>query len=293
MSATVDQLRETAETLRRLLSPCRLCPQACGANRLGGELGRCGIGASPRVASAGPHFGEEPPLVGNRGSGTVFFSGCGLACLFCQNWAISHERAGFDLTEAELADMFLAIQAAGCVNLNLVTPTHQAHAIVSALADAVEGGFNLPVVWNCGGYESVPALRLLDGIVDIYLPDLKYGSNEVAERLSAAPNYVEITQQAIVEMYRQVGNLVIDPDGIARHGLLVRHLVLPNGLSGAPEVLRFLATEVSLDTYVNLMDQYRPCHQAESVADLARAITDLEYADALRAAARAGVVPLA
>jgi len=260
----VRKPEETAHEFRALLSPRRLCPNGCGADRLSGEIGRCGIGPSLRVASRWPHLGEETVSTGDRGSGTVFFSGCNFACLYCQNWTISHRCEGADLTDVELADIFLWIQKSDCANLNLVAPTHQAHAIVSALAIATAEGFDVPVVWNCGGYESIEALRLLDGIVDV-------------------------SQRAVVEMHRQVGVLRIDADGLARRGVLVRHLVLPNDLAGSTEVLRFLGASVSPDTYVNLMDRYRPCHRAGSIAERGRPITAEEYADALRAAEDAGI----
>jgi len=227
--------------------------------------------------------------VGRGGSGTVFFSGCSLACLFCQNWRISHGREGTDVTAGQLADVFLRVERDGCANLNLVTPTHQAHAILAALAIAREGGFDLPIVWNCGGYESVEALRCLDGVVDIYMPDLKYGDDPTAERLSGAPGYVTASQAALREMHRQVGNLMIGRDGVARRGLLVRHLVLPNRLAGTASVLQFLAAEISRDTAVNLMDQYRPCHQADGVEALGRRITRAEYAEAVEIARHAGL----
>jgi putative pyruvate formate lyase activating enzyme len=292
MRSPTEKLEETARKLRALLSPCRLCPNACGVDRLSGEIGRCGVGPAPRVASFGPHFGEESALVGDRGSGTVFFSGCSLACVYCQNWTISQGREGADLTEAELADLFLQVRDGGCANLNLVTPTHQAHAIVAGLAIATAHGFDLPIVWNCGGYESLETLRLLDGIVDVYMPDLKYGSDEVARRLSGVTDYVQVSQRAVLEMHRQVGVLRIDPDGLARRGVLVRHLVLPNGLAGSREVMRFLAS-ISREAYVNLMDQYRPCHRAGSFPDLGRRVAPREFTEAVRAARDAGIHRLA
>jgi putative pyruvate formate lyase activating enzyme len=265
------ELAERAGRLTGLCAPCRLCPNACAVDRRSGELGRCGIGADARVASFGPHFGEERPLVGRSGSGTVFFSGCNLACLFCQNWRISQGHEGRDLSDEGLAGVFLRVQATGCHNLNLVTPTPHAASIVRALAIAVEEGFALPVVWNCGGYESPKVLQCLEGVVDVYMPDLKYGDATVARKLSGIPDYVSRSQEAVHEMYRQVGDLEIDDGGVARHGLLVRHLVLPEGLAGTESVMRFLADEVSSETYVNLMDQYRPCHRAAEVAALGRA----------------------
>jgi len=284
-----EEVVERADALAEALSPCRLCPHACDVDRGAGELGRCGVGASARVASFGPHFGEEAPLVGRFGSGTVFLSGCNLACLFCQNWRISQEREGKDVSDGDLARIFLRIQETGCHNLNLVTPTPHAASIVRALAIAGAEGFALPIVWNCGGYESVEVLRLLDGVVDVYMPDVKYGSDAVAQRLSGVRGYVARSQAALREMHRQVGDLEIDGDGIARRGLLVRHLVLPEGLAGTEGVMRFLAGEISRDTYVNVMAQYRPCHHASEVPELRRRITSAEHAEAVRLAKEAGL----
>lgn len=272
-----------------MASPCRLCPNECGVNRLAGETGRCGIGAEPRVASFGPHFGEEPPLVGTHGSGTVFFSGCNLACVFCQNWEISQRRKGEDLSIHTLARIFLHLQSAECHNLNLVTPTHQAHSIVAALVEAVEGGFNLPVVWNCGGYESVETLQLLDGLVDIYMPDLKYGDNAAARRFSGVRGYVRASQAAVREMHRQVGDLIVDEQGFALRGLIVRHLILPSDVAGTEPVLRFLAQEISPNAYLNLMDQYRPMHRAHEFQEIARPISTAEFVRARNLAIRAGL----
>ncbi len=283
------QLHERAEALCTLLSPCRLCPNECSVDRIEGELGRCGVGSKPQIASYGAHFGEERPLVGCLGSGTVFFSGCNVACVHCQNWEISQQCEGHDLAVTDLATAFLNLQSTGCHNLNLVTPTHQAPAIVAALAIAVESGFCLPVVWNCGGYESIEALRLLNGIVDIYMPDLKYGDDATAQRLSGVENYVAISQAAVREMHRQVGNLVVDERGIATRGLLVRHLVLPHDLASTEAIVRFLADEISVDTYVNLMDQYRPAYRAMAFPDLAHHITQDEFARAKAIATRFGL----
>ncbi len=284
-----EEAVDRADALAERLSPCRLCPNACAVDRGVGELGRCGVGASARVASFGPHFGEEGPLVGRFGSGTVFLSGCNLACLFCQNWRISQEREGTDVSDADLARIFLRIQEAGCHNLNLVTPTPHAASIVRALAIAGAEGFALPVVWNCGGYESVEVLRWLDGVVDIYMPDLKYGDDAVATKLSNAPDYVARSQAALREMHRQVGDLEFDGDGIARRGLLVRHLVLPEGLAGTERVMRFLADGISRDSYVNVMGQYRPCHRASEVPALRRRISAAEHDEAIELAKGAGL----
>ncbi len=287
------ELAERAAQLTEATSPCRLCPNRCEVGRGHGVVGRCGCGSSARVASYGPHFGEEPPLVGERGSGAVFFSGCNLACRFCQNASISWEREGADVSDDELAGMFGRIAALGCHNLNLVTPTPHAGAIVRALAIAVGEGFDLPIVWNCGGYESSDVLRALDGIVDVYLPDVKYGDDATARRLSGIDGYVGRSRAAVREMHRQVGDLRIDDDGIARRGLLVRHLVLPDRLAGTASVMRFLAEEISPDSYVNVMDQYYPCHRAAEPPPLHRPVTAGEVRAARRLARAVGLRRLA
>jgi len=276
------------EGLRALASPCRLCPRACGVDRLNGERGFCRAGMRAWVSSAGPHFGEEPELVGHGGSGTIFLSGCNLHCVFCQNHPISQGGEGREASVEELVGTMLRLQGMGCHNVNLVTPTHQVLQIAEALVIAQDRGLSLPIVWNCGGYESVEVLKLLDGIVDIYMPDFKYGHSEVASRYSAAPNYFDVAKDALLEMHRQVGNLVVE-DGIARRGLLVRHLVLPNGLAGTEKVLRFIVEEISPDTYVNVMAQYTPSHRARDYPELSRRITVQEYEEALSLAERAGL----
>ena len=275
--------------LARILRSCRLCPQACGADREAGELGRCGIGPGARVASFGPHFGEEGPLVGRYGSGTVFFSGCNLACVFCQNFETSQLREGIELGVRELADVFLSLDRQGCHNLNLVTPTHQAPAIVAALAIAREEGCELPVVWNCGGYESVEVLELLAGVVDIYMPDAKYGDDETALLYSGAAGYARNLGPVLREMHRQVGDLLIER-GIARQGLLVRHLILPGGMAGSESVLRMIASALGTRTYVNVMDQYRPAYQALRYPKLARRPSPAEIAQAFSCARALGLV---
>lgn len=279
---------ERVALARELLSPCRLCPRECGVRRLEGERGYCRAGATARVASCGPHFGEEPPLVGRAGSGTIFFSHCNLRCCFCQNYDIAHGGAGEDVSAAKLAEMMLRLQELGCHNLNFVTPTHFMPQILEALEQAVGLGVRLPVVYNCGGYESVEALRLLDGIVDIYMPDAKFMDGAVARRLCNAPDYPERMQAALREMHRQVGDLEIGRDGLARRGLLVRHLVMPHGQASTPQVAQFLAS-LSPDTYVNLMDQYRPCYRASNDPLIARYPTAAEYAEAVASAQGAGL----
>lgn len=245
------------------------------------------------MASAGPHFGEEPPLVGTGGSGTVFLAWCNLHCVYCQNADISHLGHGEEISERELAEIFLGMQRSGCENLNLVTPTHYTPQILSALDLACTEGLDLPLVWNTGGYESLPTLALLDGVVDVYMPDIKYADPQTALRLSGAADYPERSFAAVREMHRQVGDLLTDRRGVALRGLLVRHLVLPGGLAGTPEVVRFLAEEISPDTYVNVMAQYRPCYRAAEFPELSRRPTAVELESALGEARRAGLHRLA
>jgi len=283
--------RRVEESLERL-SSCDLCPRMCGVDRHAGEPGDCGTGRRARISSAGPHFGEEAPLTGSRGSGTLFLSGCNLNCTYCQNCGISQLGEGRRVRAEELAASMLAVQALGCHNLNLVTPTHATPQILEALALAVDRGLGIPIVYNCGGYESVSTLEILDGVVDIYMPDLKYADPAPAARYSHAPDYPEVAREAIREMHRQVGDLVIDERGVARRGLLVRHLVLPDGLADTRASMRFLATEISRETYVNVMSQYRPCHEVHGDASLGRRITDREYHEAVEQAREAGLTRL-
>jgi putative pyruvate formate lyase activating enzyme len=284
-----DALKERAGVAVARLASCDLCPRRCAVNRLSGELGFCQTGRLARVASYAPHFGEEAPLVGTCGSGTIFFTGCSLSCVFCQNYDISQRCSGLEASAKELAEMMLELQDCGCHNINFVTPTHIVPQILEALVLAREGGLNVPLVYNSGGYDSVQTLHLLDGIFDIYLPDAKYGSDGPAERYSHAPGYTEVMKSAVREMHRQVGDLVIDDDGIARRGLLVRHLVLPQGSAGSGEVFRFLSEEISENTYLNVMAQYRPEYRASRCPELDRSITGREYEDALCLAAAAGL----
>ncbi len=282
-------LSEKAELLEALCSPCRLCPNRCGALRREGGRGRCRLAAETLVASASPHFGEEEPLVGRGGSGTIFFSSCNMACVFCQNHGISHSVEGDALSADQLAGVMLRLQQRGCHNINLVTPTHVVHSIVRALAIAVARGLRIPVVYNCGGYESVETLRLLDGVIDIYMPDIKYSSNEEARRYSGVEDYWERAREAVREMHRQVGDLLIDADGVARRGLLIRHLVMPGDLAGTVRVVEFIAREISRDSYVNVMGQYRPCFKAPRIPELSRPVTRSEYLRGLTEARRAGL----
>lgn len=257
-------------------------------DRKEGDRGRCGVGARAKVASYGPHFGEEPPLVGLHGSGTVFFSGCNMACVFCQNYTISQLREGWEIDTENLATIFLELARRGCHNINLVTPTHQAPMIVAALAVAMEAGLEIPVVWNCGGYEDIEVLRLLEGIVDIYMPDVKYGDEAAALCYSCAPGYVQNMETVLREMHRQVGDLVIER-GIAKQGLLVRHLVLPKNLAASTRVFEMIAADLGLGTYLNVMEQYHPCHRASDYPDLARPLSRKEYAKAVTVARKVGL----
>jgi putative pyruvate formate lyase activating enzyme len=283
------RLGEVARESRRQLGDCRLCARHCGVDRLKGKLGFCRTGERAVVSSANPHFGEESPLVGRCGSGTIFFSRCNLLCTFCQNYDISHGGAGREVTDGELAGLMIDLQSIGCHNINLVTPSHVVPQILSALRIAVEDGLRVPLVYNTGGYDTVETLRLLDGIVDIYMPDLKFMDRDVAIRLTGAEDYPEVVRAAIREMHRQVGDLETNPDGVAERGLLVRHLVMPNDLNGIGEAMRFLSMEISPNTYVNVMDQYHPCYQALDDPTLRRRITPEEFTAAIETAAREGI----
>ena len=283
------ELFKRIKSLNECLTNCALCPRRCGVDRTKGVLGICRIGSNPVVSAAKAHFGEEPALVGRGGSGTIFMTCCNMKCVFCQNFDISQEGSGEEVASEELSMMMVKLQRQGCHNINFVTPTHQVAQIVEAIPKAVENGLQIPLVYNCGGYEEADTIRLLDGIFDIYMPDFKYGDDETAFALSFAPGYVDSAKAAVLEMHRQVGDLVCDENGIAQRGLIVRHLVLPGGLAGTQEVMRFIAEEVSKDTYVNLMDQYRPSYMAEDFPELARVITREEFAEAIRLAKEAGL----
>ena len=290
MMAAYQELYRTGELQRRveralaMLESCHLCPRGCGVNRLRGEVGECRTGREAVVSSLAPHFGEEAPLVGRRGSGTIFFTNCNLRCIFCQNYDISQLGTGYAVSKEELAAMMLSVQRMGCHNLNLVSPTHVVSQILEALELAVAGGLSIPLVYNTGGYDSVKTLKLLDGIVDIYMPDMKYSDAGTAQELSGIKSYPAVNRAAIREMHRQVGDLQIDESGVATRGLLVRHLVLPHGLAGTAEVVRFLAQEVSTETYLNVMAQYRPCHKAFQIPQLARGIAEEEFTAAVKLA---------
>jgi putative pyruvate formate lyase activating enzyme len=280
-----DKVRGAEEILKH----CTLCPRKCEVDRTSGQMGFCRTGDKPFVSSWGSHFGEERPLVGKFGSGTIFFGNCNLGCLFCQNYSLSHLREGFDVSFEKLADVMLSLQSEGCHNINLVTPTHQMPMILRSLQIASEKGLNIPIVYNCGGYESTESIELLEGIVDIYMPDFKYSDPEMALRYSKAEDYPEAAKAALKEMHRQVGDLIIDNRGIALRGLLVRHLVLPEGIAGTSGVVKFIAEEISKDTYINIMDQYHPCFKAFDNPPLNRRITDTEFSEAIKSAREAGL----
>jgi len=280
--------REKIAAARAMLSPCRVCPRNCGVDRLAGETGTCGIGTQAVVSSAGPHFGEEPPLVGRRGSGTIFLAGCNLLCIFCQNYDISHGRRGTPSTPGEIAEIMLLLERRGCHNVNFVTPTHVMPQLLEAIVAAREAGLRVPVVWNCGGYESVEALRLLEGYVEIYMPDAKFADASTAARLAHAPDYPEVMWAALREMHRQVGDLVIER-GVARRGLLVRHLVMPGCADESQAIIDFLADEISADTYVNVMGQYHPEYHARDDPVIGRYPTQEEIRSAREHARRRGL----
>jgi putative pyruvate formate lyase activating enzyme len=285
------ELARRAEAALARLASCDICPRQCAVNRLQDERDACNTGRLAMVSSMGPHFGEEAPLVGSRGSGTIFFAGCNLGCAFCQNADISQLCHGEEAGAEELARMMLGVQRMGCHNLNLVTPTHVTAQVLEALVHAAEGGLNIPIVYNCGGYEALETLALLDGVVDIYMPDFKYTVAAAGERLSGVPDYPEVAKAALTEMFRQVGDLTWDEHGVARRGLLVRHLVLPEDQAGTAEAMRFLAG-LSIETYVNVMDQYRPCHRIHDDPLLSRGLTGREYETAVKAAQDAGLTRL-
>jgi putative pyruvate formate lyase activating enzyme len=289
MEASLLELKNKAGEAWEILSACRLCPRECDVDRLKGEKGSCALTSGSYISSFGAHFGEEPPLVGRHGSGTIFFTSCNLHCCYCQNYDISQLRVGYKITAEALAEVMLSLEARGCHNINLVTPTHQVPQILKALVMAVGKGLRLPIVYNCGGYESLEVIKLLDGVVSIYMPDIKYADPEVAKKLSAAPDYPRVVKKVVKEMHRQVGDLIINENGVAEKGLLIRHLVLPNRLAGTKEVVRFIAGEISKDSYVNIMDQYRPCYLADNYERLARRITRKEYKEAIDWAKKEGL----
>jgi len=272
-----------------MLSDCTVCPRECHLDRLRGEVGICKTGELPLVSSHNLHFGEEPPISGHRGSGTIFFAHCNLRCRYCQNYPISQMGNGEVTTLEALAGMMLELERADAHNLNFVTPTHVLPQILKALLLARKEGSTLPIVYNSSGYDSLETLRLLDGIVEIYMPDMRYGENDPASRFSGVEDYVEVNRAAIKEMHRQVGDLVVDEEGVALKGLLIRHLVLPNGLSGSKKIFDFLAQEISKDSYVGLMSQYFPAYEAPDLREICRRVNRSEFRQVKRWFLEAGL----
>ncbi len=271
------------------LSKCNICALQCGANRRAGDLGTCKTGERARISSYGPHLGEEDPLRGYRGSGTIFFTRCNLHCQYCQNYDISQTTTGYEVEPQDLARVMLELQAHGCHNINFVSPSHVVPQILAGVLLAAQEGLRLPLVYNTGGYDSLETLKLLEGVVDIYMPDMKYADAAIARRYSKIPDYPAVNQAAVKEMHRQVGDLQLDDQGIATRGLLVRHLILPENLAGTDQIVRFLAEEISPNTYLNLMDQYRPAYRAAQFPELNRPITRQEYQRAVDLALQAGL----
>ena len=280
------ELNQRIQLLKEFLKECRLCPRECRVNRLNGEVGYCKAPSEIMVSSAFPHFGEEPPLVGYHGSGTIFLTHCNLRCVFCQNYDISHLGKGEQITSSEIAKTMVKLQEMGCHNINFVTPTHYAPQIVASLPEAIEMGLSLPIVYNCSGYESIEVIRLLDGVIDIYMPDAKYMEEKFSKQFSNALDYPEVIKKVLKEMYRQVGDLKTNSKRIAERGLLIRHLVMPGGVASSEAVLKFIAEEISPHSYVNIMDQYRPEYRAYEYSGINCRISHKEYLEAIQMAKR-------
>ncbi|HHT9106101.1 MAG TPA: radical SAM protein [Candidatus Wujingus californicus] len=274
------------------MKQCEICPRRCKVNRLENEKGICKVGRLPMVSSYNPHFGEESPLVGTQGSGTIFLTSCNLGCIFCQNYDISHLGEGYEISIERFAKMMIELQNIGCHNINFVTPTHVVPQILEALPIAVKMGLNIPLIYNTGGYDAIETLMIIEGIFDIYMPDFKFTDSEIANRYCKARDYPEAAMKAIKEMHRQVGDLVINNHGIAERGLIVRHLIMPNELAGTRKVMHFLANEISKNTYVNIMDQYHPCGLAHKYPEINRRITAEEFSKAINIAREEGLIRL-
>lgn len=284
------RLKEVIERLQLLASPCRLCPRRCMAKRLEGKVGYCNAPYELYLSSAFSHFGEEPPLVGRNGSGTIFFTHCNLKCCFCQNYEISIYGDGTRYTAEGLAEVMLGLQDKGCHNINIVTPTHYVHQLIEGLSIAIDNGLYIPIVYNCGGYESIEVIRLLDGIIDIYMPDIKFFSAGLSERFCNAKDYPEVVKAVVKEMQRQVGDLEMTEDGIVRKGLLIRHLIMPGCYEDTCRILDFIRDEISKAAYVNLMTQYHPCYRAIEHKELTKMITPQEYLRVLSYAKEIGLI---
>jgi len=284
-----EELDRRIEKAYKLLASCELCPHKCRVNRIKGEQGFCRSGEEVIISSYNSHFGEEPPLVGHFGSGTIFFTNCSLKCVYCQNYPISQLGNGNRVTLQELAKIMLALQKRKCHNINLVTPTHFTPQILKSLGLAIKMGLHIPIVYNTSGYEEVSTLKLFAGIIDIYLPDARYADNEVAKKYSSAVNYFGVIKEALKEMHNQVGDLVVDDTGVALSGLIIRHLVLPEDLSGTGKIMNFIARKISPHTYISLMSQYFPTYQADKFPPLSRRINRKEYRDAVKAFKKEGL----
>lgn len=285
-------LKKKAEAAWDILKSCVLCPRKCEVDRQSGQTGVCKTGIQALVSSYNPHFGEEAPLVGTCGSGAIFFTHCNLLCIFCQNFDISHQGDGKEISNKQLADLMLQLQNLGCHNINFVTPTHVVPQILKALELAVSEGLSVPLIYNSSGYDSVETLKILEDVFDIYMPDFKFWSSENAKISCDAEDYPNVARNALIEMHRQTGDLEIDESGIARRGLLTRHLVMPSDFSGTKEVMRFIAQKVSSNSYVNIMPQYRPCGRASEIEALANNLSSDDYETALDVAKSVGITRL-
>lgn len=283
------ELENRKEQAFRILSSCTLCPWRCRVNRIAGERGQCQTSSVARIYSYMPHHGEEKPLRGRNGSGTIFFSGCNLHCVYCQNAEISQENYGMNVYAEKIAEMMLYLQEKGCHNINLVTPTHVVAQILEALLIAARDGLHLPLVYNSGGYESLDTLNLLEGIIDIYMPDMKYANLDTAYAFSGVRDYPIVNQTAIREMHHQVGDLLINHNGYAERGLIIRHLILPGHIKETYEILKFIRREISENAYVNIMGQYRPEFKAYDYPNLDRPLSETEYEQAIRLAHEVGL----
>ena len=284
-----DLVKRAAEEFNRRLKKCDICPHNCKVDRTAGERGFCRTGKRPVISSFGPHYGEERELVGRLGSGTIFFTSCNLKCCFCQNYDISQMDDGEETNQEHLAKIMLHLQQRGCHNINLVTPTHQMPMILEALSYAFEEGLTIPIVYNSGGYEKAEMIHLLNGIIDIYMPDFKWASNKLGAEHSGVKDYTDRAKESLVEMHRQTGDLEIDESGLARRGLLVRHLVMPGMMENSRSALEFIAQELSIDTYINIMDQYHPSFNASKKPGIDRLLTRKEYNEIVGYAANLGL----
>jgi len=285
----LEQLKRKAKKFSKALACCKICPHECGVDRTAGGKGFCRTGNKPVISSFGPHFGEERELVGSGGSGTIFFTACNLACKFCQNHDISQQDDGREISVKKLAEIMLSLEARGCSNINFVTPTHQLPMILDALVIALDKGLDLPLVYNSGGYEKVETIQDLEGVIDIYMPDLKWGNNALGEKYSGISDYFDRISESILEMHRQTGSLTTNSRDVAVRGLLIRHLVMPNLEKNSEQVLSFIAEELPLDTYINIMDQYHPAYMASDLPDISRRLKIKEYLHAVEYAKKLGL----